>query len=231
MRSIKVAWWNDVPNFGDALTPVLLKRFKNIKAIWSEPEDSELVGIGSYLEKFSGYKGIIWGTGKMFEKTVVNLWDSKVLALRGELSLRGSHCFPVTLGDPVLLCRFLQPESVKKEYEVGIIPHWNDRETEKNFKDRICLKIDITAPIDDVIRNTASCKNIISSSLHGLVLADALGIPRLWYPSDMNPGDGFKFRDYQTVLGGEIKPHVWYTADSAKVDEICEGLLKALDKI
>lgn len=231
MKSIKLCWWKDVPNFGDVLTPVLLKRLKDIDAVWSEPEDSEMVGAGSYLEKFNGYKGIVWGTGKMFAKTKVNLADAKVLALRGELSLKDSGCTPLALGDPVLLARFLALHPFDKEYEYGIIPHWNDKETEKNFEGRTYLRIDITAPVDDVIKNTSSCKKIISSSLHGLVLADALGIPRLWYPSRANPGNGFKFRDYQTVLGGKIKPHTWYEADYTKVNEICKNLLSVLDKI
>jgi pyruvyltransferase len=47
-----------------------------------------------------------------------------------------------------------------------------------------------------------SCERIVSSSLHGLVIADAYGIPNAWLNSDggaggSRPGGGeFKFYDY-----------------------------------
>jgi pyruvyltransferase len=53
-----------------------------------------------------------------------------------------------------------------------------------------------------VIRDLMSCRAIASSSLHGLILADAYGLPNAWLDSDAGgggsrPGGGeFKFYDY-----------------------------------
>lgn len=47
----------------------------------------------------------------------------------------------------------------------------------------------------------------MSVSLHGLILADALGIPSLWVGDDTLLGDAFKFRDYaSSVARGDWTP-------------------------
>jgi hypothetical protein len=45
---------------------------------------------------------------------------------------------------------------------------------------------------------------VLSSSLHGLIAADALGVPNAWIGlSDALRGGDFKFRDYYGVFGIE----------------------------
>jgi pyruvyltransferase len=56
--------------------------------------------------------------------------------------------------------------------------------------------------VETVTREIMSCKRIISSSLHGLVIADAYGIPNAWLGSDGREGGSrpnggeYKFYDY-----------------------------------
>ena len=58
-----------------------------------------------------------------------------------------------------------------------------------------------------VIHEIAKCEHILSSSLHGLVVADALGIPNGWIKlSDRVVGDGFKFKDYGTAIKRKHSP-------------------------
>lgn len=228
MRTLKVAWWDKVPNFGDILTPIILERLAQIKAEHVEPKDAELIGIGSYLEIIpKNYKGIIWGTGKMFGETKINLSKMNILALRGYLTFKGSKAHCNTFGDPGLLVRYIAPHSKHKKYPIGIISHWND----KSLNDLEGHHIKITDNVDDIIYQTSECEKIISSSLHGLILADSLGIPRMWKKVDSNPGDGFKFRDYQSAYGDKIIPDKWYKVDSNKVEEKCNFLLEKLKKI
>jgi hypothetical protein len=71
---------------------------------------------------------------------------------------------------------------------------------------------------EGLIALAASCQRIVSSSLHGLILADALGIPNMWDPyPPADPGDGFKYRDYASAYGERIAPYEWRLADQRLV--------------
>lgn len=221
---MKVAWWKDKNNFGDCLTPVLLERLAGIKCEWSEPLEADFIGIGSYLDSIITHAKI-WGSGFMFEEGKTHLHPNQILAVRGKLTQEKLGIKDVVLGDPGLLCKLIAKPS-KKKHQYGFIPHWN-------CPGRMygCHTIDITQDIDKVISEVASCEKIISSSLHGIVLADALGIPRNWKRVSGNPGEGFKFRDYQSIYGTEIVPNEWQTVSQTIVDDTNKKLLEVLKKI
>ena len=62
--------------------------------------------------------------------------------------------------------------------------------------------IDICAPVADVARAISECEYVLSTSLHGLIFADALGVPNEWVVlSDQIAGGSFKFRDYLALFG------------------------------
>ena len=66
------------------------------------------------------------------------------------------------------------------------------------------MGIDIKAPVIEFLNQVASCDFIFSSSLHGLIAADSLGIPNKWVKfSDLVLGNGYKFKDYYSVFGLE----------------------------
>jgi len=208
---IKAFWWNKKTNFGDLLTPLLLKRFARIDCVWAPPDQAQLVMVGSLLDLIPNeFSGIIFGSGKLHEKTVRTFPNAHVMALRGPLTARGIKGNYV-LADAALLADELVPLQ-DKTYNLGLIPHWTDTELEKN---KTFLKFDpkIIRVNDDplkVISEISRCKKVVSSSLHGVILADALHIPRRIEIAQRmlthahQEGGLFKWNDYHASLGEKL---------------------------
>jgi len=210
----KTYWWNgiDNSNFGDVLGPALFEHFTGKRAVWTPANDSDLVVIGSIMEHINGsYEGTVAGIGIANKRTRKDLSEANVLALRGELTLLrvNTNSRPI-LADPGLLATDLITNRPPVSYNIGVIAHHSDRNLEVPPGS---LSIDVRSPISQVITEAAQCSKIITSSLHGLILADALGVPRMWKSFSRIQGGGFKFHDYASSLGMTIEPNVWYLPD------------------
>jgi len=70
---------------------------------------------------------------------------------------------------------------------------------------------------DAFLRAMAQCESVASSSLHGLVFAEALGIPNVWIKAgDEIAGEDFKFRDwFATTARPQGAPHMLRESDTA----------------
>lgn len=210
---MKLFWWNEQPNLGDLLTPLLFAG-----AEWASPVKAEWVGIGSVLERFHGSSVTVFGTGRAGSKAPdTDLGNATVLALRGKDTLartRGAGS-PV-LGDPGLLVTDLvQPDP---QGYTAIVPHYDDQ-FRMTHRYRSARLVDVTGGPMEAIRTLAGAGRVISSSLHGLVLADAFGIPRKWEWFSGVQASGFKFHDYGTVVG-HATPGEWFTANPALVTTV-----------
>ncbi len=60
--------------------------------------------------------------------------------------------------------------------------------------------IDVMEYPEKVIGLIDQCEYILSSTLHGLIVADSLGIPNAWIESPDLTGGRFKFDDYYSSL-------------------------------
>jgi pyruvyltransferase len=218
-----VSWDAHRDNFGDILTPYIVEYFtdKKINRISSKlfPYYNHFFVIGSILQK-SRKTTIVWGSGFISSEAHCAQTPQKVYAVRGpktreKLLKEGIEC-PEVYGDPALLMpEIYQPkQAVKKTYKLGIIPHYVDKKHPwlEQFKENQNIKvIDVQQknPLN-VIDDMLSCEKVISSSLHGIIVADAYRIPSLWISfSDKVLGEGFKFQDYfLSVARAEKKPHV-----------------------
>jgi pyruvyltransferase len=211
-KVIKAYWWREVPNFGDALAPLLLERFADIRVEWDTVSHAQVASIGSILEHIPPlWDGYILGSGMLHENSRLQVHQMKsgitaqILALRGPLTARvipGDY----PLGDPGILADELvgaQP----KLWDLGILPHFTDDELVPRFQKLMPpgTVIKVINPGDDVLdvlRQIGSCRRIVTSSLHGMIVADAFGLPRRVEMSKANIKDGgdFKFRDYSASI-------------------------------
>jgi pyruvyltransferase len=205
-------WYKEEVNFGDLLTPLLLKSY-GLNPFHQPPNRATVVSTGSILELVpTEYRGWVLGSRLTFDQEHP-LRNATVLATRGDLTRRRIHAPKnIVLGDPGLLADRLITGTPAKSLVLGIIPHYLDFDDSRiallaqKHGTAVCV-IDVRARPRSVLRHMAKCEFILSSSLHGLICADALGIPRAWTRlSDKVKGKGFKFADYGSAIGDDMKP-------------------------
>lgn len=191
-------FWIGDRNFGDALNPLLYSAMTG-KDVTRHTSSPKVLAIGSVLSK-ANPGDTIWGTGAISAHTDLSLTpDTTILALRGPLSAALVNAIgiptPKTYGDPALLL----PNFIKaneKTATIGYSPHHRDYSTDIQLP-KGTVKIDTWGDTRSVLEQVTSCKLIVSSSLHGIVVAEAYGIPAVWVEvSDRVAGRGFKFYDY-----------------------------------
>lgn len=86
-----------------------------------------------------------------------------------------------------------------------------------------------------VIRQIGRCRKIVSSSLHGIILADAFGIPRRteMAASMASPWEGqsYKFRDYAGSVGVPFEVGLLQEPVSHLVDDRQQEIYDMLDEL
>lgn len=194
---IKAYWW-PAKNFGDTLTPIILEWVLGEKVEFAKRSDGgKLLAVGSVMIA-ARPNDVVWGTGSNRPGFFYNLQKTKFLAVRGPLTrkqIKGD--VPEIYGDPAILLPLIYSPKIEKKHRVGIIPHYVDKPIVAERPEKI---IDIQADWKTVIDEILSCDFIISSSLHGLIVAEAYGIPAAWVKlGEKIRGCEFKFNDY--ILG------------------------------
>jgi pyruvyltransferase len=236
---IQAYWWKEVPNFGDALAPLLLERFANIEVEWNTISRSSIISIGSVLEHIPPlWDGYILGSGRLIDSSRLHLVQTrtgvsaKILAIRGPLSARGIPG-SFALGDPGILANELVGDQ-DKLWDLGILPHWQDKELVERFKKLIPPKHSIRvidpgwAPLD-VLSTIGACRRIVTSSLHGMIVADAFGIPRRVEicPAMVHDGGTFKFQDYSASIKHKLQFGVMQTPEWCRVEDVKHAIYDA----
>jgi len=165
--------------------------------------------IGSVLRRVRSERAVVWGSGFIDSRDGMTVRPGKVFAVRGPLTRRkllelGVEC-PEVYGDPALLCPMLYPPSPVKRYRLGIVPHWTERDSPllASLRERPDVGVvDVLLDVDEVVRQITECEAIASSSLHGLIVAAAYGVPSVWVKMSGDiGGDDFKFHDYFLSVG------------------------------
>lgn len=225
MNNVYEYHWIGRPNFGDAISPYLISRFcPNLSPSWSPVADADVVTVGSVLEHIpSQWPGYVLGAGRLYpDRRLLIDKTTTVLGLRGPLTA-AAWDEDVAIGDPGLLADELVG-SQSRIYDLGIVPHWSDTELAKNphyFGKWSTTVIDPTWHPLTVVRMIGQCKKIVASSLHGIIVADAFGIPRKfeYTPRFDKEGGIFKFQDYSASIGAEFEVGKLIRANAHRVDD------------
>lgn len=208
---IPMRWWSYRKNFGDLIGPWMVEQMTGKQVVWAQKNEAHYLTIGSVMEKVQP-STVAWGCGSFGTETKSNLQKGpKYLAVRGpltraKLEMHGIEC-PRIYGDPALLVPDYYLPDIKPKYRLGIIIRWSEANRRKELLDRGIKIIDLfTDKIEDIIDEILSCEKIISTSLHGLIIADAYGIPNSWLIADTGTGKEFKFWDYLISVNKERQP-------------------------
>jgi pyruvyltransferase len=189
------AFWYSSNNFGDCLNHFLIKRLSGKPVVLSDRLKEHFIVCGSILTEANSFS-TVWGAGFSWEHAQPYDHNAQYIAVRGNLSAERLEKSVKYVGDPALLLPLLYTPPAGKKYLYGIIPHWSEVEHYINRYPDIHI-IDPFQSVTDFIDDLVSCEKVISSGLHGLIVADAYGIPNAWHAGA--PKDWFKYFDYYTT--------------------------------
>ena len=210
-------------NLGDSLSAVIVSALSGLPIRHTNFDEpcTKLVAVGSIAHAIRGGTATIWGSGVSIRGGVLaqNVPQTQydVRAIRGSISAQHLRDFgvrvPAIYGDPVWVLPSIFDEPVEKKYELGVIPHIQDVDGSHPDAppraDSLRYIVDAEASKDVALINTwhaptlqgliekvrliRSCKRIVSQSFHGVVIAEAYGIPVL------------NFRNLPKTAGGLVR--------------------------
>lgn len=204
-NEVNLHWWRmngAQQNVGDSLSPVVVEYMKKQCGIGnniSGRRNTHLYAIGSIID--GGYQNAtIWGSGLI--RGDKEFWWRKIRKLdvrcvRGpetrRVLINNGYTCPECYGDPALLMPLIySPKVTEKKYQYRVIQHYIYRNPLKNSLNPL------TNNWQDFIHELVHSELIISNSLHGIILAEAYGIPAILLKHNMNM---FKYRDYYYSTG------------------------------
>jgi len=239
MKKIYKFYWSvrsDNHNFGDVLTPHILKHFDiSFEYSGRDPQagrgfedvaDADAICVGS-IARFATDGMLVLGSGVIRRNETSNpkaIWKFVRGPYTRENVIKYGGTCPAIYGDPALLLPLFCPES-EKQYDVGIVPHYNDYKFVKaNYPNHKIINVQNKNPLI-VAKEITKCKKIISSSLHGIICAHAYKIPAAWVRFSNLWGDGIKFTDHYASLGlteklSTVNKPIFSMSDKINLDQI-----------
>ncbi|WP_209371725.1 polysaccharide pyruvyl transferase family protein [Brevibacterium renqingii] len=237
-RNIPAYWWDLKSNFGDQITPWLIEMLTGRPAYntMGLPRAGQAVmAAGSIITGMNRGDMTVWGSGLIspLDDLKVEILRSraprKIAAVRGErtrseLTTRLGWDVPATLGDPALLLpTYFTPYSRSESSKLpALVPHYAHRKLlPENREENGFETVDVRKPPEVVVAQIANASSIVSTSLHGLIIAQAYGVPWIWLRiTDQELiGEDFKFEDFfSTVEKSGVASVETTTNEAANLD-------------
>jgi pyruvyltransferase len=217
IKGISVVHWNPsrtdtggvmrpVDNFGDLIGPrIVAGMLERLGINTKAPARRRLLSVGSILH-FAHPGDVVWGSGinGKQHRASTTLPPLDVRAVRGpgtrlRLLAQGAEV-PAVFGDPALLLPLVMPELLdiaraEPVRDVTIVPNLNDFDPGDDDP-RI---LDPRGSLDEVLAAIAASRLVVGSSLHGIIVAEALG--RLGRVVRSDNEHYFKYFDYYAGTG------------------------------
>lgn len=200
-------------NLGDYLSEIVVSYMCNVNNVdmyKSIEKTRHLYAIGSIL--LMGYQNAtVWGSGFPFQPSLARsllhkkpLRNLDIRCVRGPLTKKTmeqiGHKCPEVYGDPAVLLPLIYKPVMNKALDYIFIPHY---QTENHIAGKVPSENILSMNTSDykaVIDKICSAKKVISSSLHGIILAESYGIPAILY-FDMPENYEYKYKDWYESTG------------------------------
>lgn len=210
-------------NWGDDLNYYFVKDvfhkkviFSNSSLIWRLFDKKKYCLIGSILGKNINDDLVVWGSGANLDLQQQTICSRiSILSVRGQVTRnillsKGIDC-PSNYGDPALLLPYIyRPENISR-LKIGIIPHFEELNSPiiqllRNNPNYLIIDLTKYNKWTDIIDQINSCTSIYSSSLHGLIVADAYNIPNSFisFGDIDNRNNYMKYRDYFSSINRDF---------------------------
>jgi len=217
-------------NVGDMLGPLIVEWMlekRGISADKKVKKTKHLLSVGSVLQMGS-FDATVWGSGMITrgrsdysaKKSTRRKRTLDFRAVRGPLTreevIRFGYDCPEVYGDPAILMPLLYDNEVEKKHEVSVVLHYRTGVEGKSqasdpsyslklspemIKENNLFFIDPkTYDYKWFIDEIRASKLVISSSLHGIILAEAYGVPAIFLNWGMDK-QLFKFFDWYSSTG------------------------------
>ncbi len=229
---INLFWADRVLNLGDYLSVIIYEwicNYYHLDRNKSVSKRKQIMSTGSILS-YSSIDSTVWGSGILNVKSIgVFLRISHgrkldVRAVRGPITRQivkgaGYEC-PKIYGDPAILMPLIYTGCPREiQYPISLIMHYAKPEGElpKSLHQIEIQTDNYEFFIDELLRSG----KVISSSLHGIILAESYGIPAVYLNKDF--GDELKFWDWYMSTN---RPYVQYatTLEEAITMEPMQGI-------
>lgn len=224
-NEVNLNWWHidygeDIQNLGDMLASTVydyMCEYYHINNDKRIRHTKHLYAIGSILF-YENQDAVVWGTGSTQEmrKSIDNILHQRILRTldvrcvrgpktRNNLLRLGIPC-PEIYGDPAMLMPLIYQPNISERNKTLIINHFQDDITDNSTANNIVSTDMLTSNWKEKIDLIASAKTVISSSLHGVILAESYGVPAIVLNTDNR--DLFKYYDYYEGTGRNKMPLV-----------------------
>ena len=218
---MKLRYWHYQSNFGDELNPWLWHRLfpKPIEQYFDD--ETLFLGIGSILGQNvpKQAKKLVFSSGFAYGSVpkIDDRW--KFFCVRGPLTANMLE-LPSNLAicdGAILLKRFYEPAQTPL-HNITFMPHLQTSKQEPSWEN-ICHSLSITfldptTPVEEAIDTIRNSRVVVTESLHGAIVADALRVPWISVRTRSHINE-FKWNDWTQSLGMEHSfewlPPVEYT--------------------
>ena len=204
---VNLEYWQDKTNLGDQLAPIIYEWMLKRKGIDSKQKIKKtvhLMTVGSIIT-MGRCDAIIWGSGILNFQSIIQIARKKmfraydVRAVRGpltrEIMLSVGYKCPEIYGDPGVLMPLIYKPVLREETrgKTVVILHFSEKD--KQIPEG-CVKLNIqTSDYQSFLDSLVSAEKVISSSLHGIILAESYGIPAVFVSSGIE-NEMLKFYDW-----------------------------------